>query len=149
VAAISNHYEARLYAKVDAADEESCRPDFGVAIYPGHLSLQDAEWDAEQGKKKFLLQVPAGVDKELSLNPDLRVTRDTPPTFLVYAENDEEDNVNDGLAYYIALKSAKVPTEMHLYALGGHAFGLRHTKDAITDWPALAEVWLRSMGMVP
>jgi acetyl esterase/lipase len=149
VAAISNHYEKRLYPAVDAADEESCRPDFGVAIYPGHLSLEDAAWDARQGEKKFALQVAAGVDKDLSLNPDLHVTSETPPTFLVYAENDQEDNVNDGLAYYIALKNAKVPTEMHLYAQGGHAFGLRHTKDAITDWPELAEVWLRSMGMVP
>jgi acetyl esterase/lipase len=149
VAAISNHYEKRLYAAVDAADKESCRPDFGMAIYPGHLSLSAAEWDAEQGPMKFALQVSAGADRELSLNPDLKVTRETPPQFLLQAEDDDSDSVNDSLAYYIALKNAKVPTEMHLYARGGHAFGLRHTKDAITDWPALAEVWMRSIGMVP
>jgi dipeptidyl aminopeptidase/acylaminoacyl peptidase len=85
----------------------------------------------------------------LALNPDLHVTRQTPPQFLLQAEDDNEDNVDDSLAYYIALKKAKVPTEMHLYAQGGHAFGLRHTKNAITDWTALAEVWMRSMGMVP
>jgi acetyl esterase/lipase len=149
VAAISNHYQKRLYAVVDAADKESCRPDFGVAIYPGHLSLSAAEWDAAQGAKKFPLQIPAGADKELSLNPDLHVTRETPPQFLLQAEDDHEDNVDDALAYYIALKTAGVPTELHLYAKGGHAFGLRHTKDAITDWPALVDVWLKSLGMVP
>jgi acetyl esterase/lipase len=149
VAAISNHYEKRLYAQVDAADEESCRPDFGVAIYPGHLSVSAAEWDAEQGPTKFALKLPAGVDKDLSLNPDLQVRRETPPQFLLQAEDDNEDSVYDSLAYYVALKKAKVPTEMHLYAQGGHAFGLRHTKDAITDWPALMEVWMRSIGMVP
>ena len=148
VAAISNHYERRLYAAVDAADKESCRPDFGVAIYPGHLSLRAAEWDAEQGVKRFPLQVPAGADRELSLNPDLQVTRETPPQFLLQAEDDHEDSVNDALAYYIALKNAGVPTEMHLYAKGGHAFGLRKTKDPITDWPRLVDVWLQTIGMV-
>jgi acetyl esterase/lipase len=148
-AAISNHFEKRLYAAVDAADAESCRPDFGVAIYPGHLSLSAAEWDATQGKKKFSLRIPAGADKELSLNPDLHVTRETPPQFLLQAEDDHEDNVDDALAYYIALKNAGVSTELHLYARGGHAFGLRRTKDAITDWPQLVDVWLKSIGMVP
>jgi acetyl esterase/lipase len=149
VAAISNHFEKRFYAAVDAADAESCRPDFGVAIYPGHLSLSAAEWDASQGEKKFALKVSPGVDKDLALNPDLRVTRETPPQFLLQAEDDNEDSVNDALSYYIALKNAKVPTEMHLYAHGGHAFGLRRTKDPITDWPELVDVWMKSLGMVP
>jgi acetyl esterase/lipase len=147
-AAISNHFEKRLYAKVDAADAESCRPDFGVAIYPGHLSLSAAEWDASQGEKKFPLKSAAGADKDLALNPDLRVTHETPPQFLLQAEDDHEDSVNDALSYYIALKDAKVPTEMHLYAQGGHAFGLRRTKYPITDWPELVEVWLGTIGMV-
>ena len=49
VAAMSTHYEQRLYAAVDSADRASCRPDFAVAVYPGHLSLAAAEWDAKQG----------------------------------------------------------------------------------------------------
>jgi len=149
VAAISNHFERRLYRKIDAADEESCRPDFGVAVYPGHLSVSAAKWDAAQGVKKFPLKIPVGADQELSLNPDLKVTKNTPPQFLLQAEDDHEDNVDDALAYYIALKNAGVATELHLYAKGGHAFGLRHTKDAITDWPGLVDVWMKSLGMVP
>jgi acetyl esterase/lipase len=82
------------------------------------------------------------------LNPDLHVTRQTPPTFLLQAEDDHVDNVNDSLAYYIALKNAGVPVEMHLYAQGGHAFGLRSTKLAITRWPQLVESWLRVIGMI-
>jgi acetyl esterase/lipase len=148
VAAISNHYAKRLYARRDAADDESCRPDFGVAVYPGHLSLAAAKWDAERGAKKFPLKIAPGAG-ELSLNPDLKVTKDTPPQFLLQAENDHEDNVDDALAYYIALKNAGVETELHLYARGGHAFGLRHTKDAITDWPQLVDVWMKTIGMVP
>jgi acetyl esterase/lipase len=147
-AAMSTHFEHRLYPAVDAADKESCRPDFAVAIYPGHLSLSAAEWDAKQGAKKFAVHHPATADKNLGLNPDIPVTPQTPPTFLLQAEDDHVDNVDDSLAYYIALKNAGVPVEMHLYAKGGHAFGLRRTKLPITGWPQLVETWLGTIGMI-
>lgn len=150
-AAMSTHFKTRLYPAVDAADNESCRPDFAVALYPGHLSLSAAEWDARQGTKKFVIPHPAqpSMDADLALNPDLRVTRQTPPTFLLQAEDDHVDNVNDSLAYYIALRNAGAAVEMHLYAQGGHAFGLRRTKLAITEWPKLVEIWLGKLGMIP
>ena len=147
-AAISTHYEKRLYSAVDAADKESCRPDFAVILYPGHLSISAAEWDAEQGARKFVVRVPPNADKNLGLNPEVPVTRQTPPTFLLQAEDDHVDSVNDSLAYYIALKNAGVPAEMHLYAQGGHAFGLRRTKFPITAWPQLVETWLQTIGMI-
>jgi acetyl esterase/lipase len=125
VAEISTHFEHRLYAAVDAADRESCRPDFAVAIYPGHLWTHD----------KF------------ELNSDIHVTRDTPPTFLLQAEDDHVDYVEQSLVYYLGLKNAGVPVEMHLYAHGGHAFGLRRTKLPITGWPQLVETWLRTSGI--
>ena len=126
VTAISTHFENRLYAPVDAADKESCRPDFAIALYPGHL------WERDQN---------------LRLNPNVPVTSNTPPTFLLQAQNDPVDNVNNSLAYYIALKNAKVPVEMHLYAQGGHAYGLRRTRFPITEWPQLVEKWLGTIGM--
>src|SRR3989475_8438226 len=147
-AAMSTHFAKRLYPAVDAADRESCRPDFAVAIYPGHLSIAAAEWDAKQGAKKFVVRHPPNADKDLGLNPDVPVTIQTPPTFLVQAEDDHVDSVDDSLAYYIALKKAGVPVEMHLYAQGGHAFGLRRTKFPITGWPQLVETWLRTLGMI-
>ncbi len=151
-AAMSTHFDKRLYSPVDAADKVSCRPDFAVPIYPGHLSFGAAEWDAKQGTKKFALPNPnhlSVADKELALNPDLHVTNRTSPTFLLQAEDDNVDNVDDALAYYIALKNAKVPVEMHLYAQGRHAFGLRRTKFPITGWPDLVETWLKTIGMIP
>jgi|SRR5208283_255450 len=148
-AAISTHFAKRLYPAVDAADKESCRPDFAVAIYPGHLSLSAAEWDAKQGTKKFVVRHPPNADKELALNPDIPVAKETPPTFLLQAEDDHVDNVDDSLAYYIALKTAGVPVEMHLYAQGGHAFGLRRTELPITAWPQLVETWLGTIGIIP
>jgi acetyl esterase/lipase len=148
-AAISTHYAKRLYAPVDAADKESCRPDFAVAIYPGHLSIAAAEWDAKQGTKKYVVRHAANADMNLGLNPDVPVNGQTPPTFLLQAEDDHVDTVYDALAYYIALKKAGVPAEMHLYAQGGHAFGLRRTKFPITGWPQLVETWLGTIGMTP
>ena len=124
VAEISTSYGHRLYPAVDAADKESARPDFAMVIYPGHLAA------------------PGG------LNPTVPVSRDTPPTFLVQAENDSMDGVKQSLVYYTALAKANVPVEMHLYAHGGHAFGLRRTKFPITAWPKLAKTWLETIGMV-
>jgi acetyl esterase/lipase len=147
VAAMSTHFEHRLYPAVDAADKESCRPDFAVAIYPGHLSLHAAEWDARQGTKKHMVRPSATADKYLGLNPAIPVTSQTPPTFLLQNEDDHVDNVDDSLAYYIALKKIGVPVEMHLYAQGGHAFGLRRTKFPVTGWPSLLETWLDTIGM--
>jgi acetyl esterase/lipase len=149
--AMSVHFDKRLYPAVDAADQLSCRPDFAVAIYPGHLSRAAAEYDAAFGTTKFALPAPdplSTADKNLGLNPDIQVTSQTPPTFLLQAEDDHVDTVYDSLSYYIALQKAGVPAEMHLYAQGNHAFGLRHTRLPITDWPRLVETWLATIGMI-
>ncbi|MDQ6647979.1 MAG: prolyl oligopeptidase family serine peptidase, partial [Pseudomonadota bacterium] len=82
------------------------------------------------------------------LNANVPVTSKTPPTFLVQAEDDYVDGVNQALVYYTALAKAKVPSEMHLYAHGGHAFGFRPTPNPITGWSKLAESWLHTMGIL-
>lgn len=130
VAAMSVHFAQRLYPAVDAADKASCRPDFAVAIYPGHLAL---------GENSF------------ALNPDIRthITLQTPPTFLLQNEDDHVDGVQQSLSYYAGLKKVGVPVEMHLYAQGGHAFGLRPTKLPVTKWPQLVETWLGTIGIIP
>ena len=148
-AAISNHFESRLYPPVDAADQQSCRPDFAVVLYPGHLSLEAARWDAEQSHGKIVVPRAPNQDTGLTLNPDLRLTAQTPPTFLLQNEDDPVDSVTNSLAYYLALKKAGVPVEMHLYAHGGHAFGLRATNLPATQWPALAETWMQTIGATP
>lgn len=127
VAAISTHFRHRLYKAIDAADRKSCRPDFAIALYPGHL------WMEKTGQ----------------LNTYVPVTPHTPPTLIVQAKNDPVDSVNNSKIYYAALKRARVPVEMHLYPEGRHAFGLRPTKFPITRWPELAMKWLRSIHMLP
>ena len=128
VAAVSTHFDKRLYPVVDEADKESCRPDFALALYPGHM-LENAS-------------------KDFELNPAIPVTSQTSPTFLVQAEEDDVDNVQNSLVYYAALKKAGVPVEMHLYPHGRHGFGLRRTDAPITRWPELAETWLEAIGVI-
>jgi acetyl esterase/lipase len=136
VAATSTHFAQRTYHPVDAADGLSCRPDFAIALYPGHL------WEHEDDD-------PATRDEtDLGLRPDIRVRADSPPTFLLQAEDDEVDGVQQSLAYYVALHKAGVPVEMHLYAHGGHAFGLRGKTLPIGHWPTLVEQWLHSIGVL-
>lgn len=133
VAATSTNYEKRTYPVADAADQESCRPDFAIALYPGHMSAD------QDDHEKDLTQI----------NPALPITNKTPPTFIVQAEDDPVDPVEYSLLYYTALVKAKVPAELHLYAQGGHAFALRRTNLPITHWTDLADTWLATIGMIP
>ena len=125
VADVSNHAK-RSYRPVDAADRQSVRPDFAIALYPGHL------W------------------KEPGLTLERGVTIDphAPPTLIIQAEDDATDDIRESLTYYLVLQQAGVPVEMHLYAKGGHAFGLRKTANPITEWPALAERWMSTIGVL-
>lgn len=127
VADLSTHWNKRSYPVVDGADKESCRPDFAVVLYPGHMR--------ENAIKGY------------ELSPTLPVVRSTPPTFLLQAEDDPVDNPTNALIYYMALQKAGVPAELHYYARGGHGFGLRRTDSPITRWPNLVQTWLGSIGM--
>jgi acetyl esterase/lipase len=125
-AALSTHYDKRLYEPVDDADKLSCRPDFAVVVYPGYLAL---------------------AEKNFAPNPEINPTADAPPTFLVQAEDDPV-HVENALVYYQQLKNAKVPSELHVYAQGGHGYGLRRTALPVTTWPQAAETWLHTIGVL-
>lgn len=121
--ALSTNFDKRLYDPVDAADQQSCRPDFALIIYPGYLAM---------------------AEENFAPNPEIHVTSQTPTSFLIQAEDDPV-HVENSLVYYQALKNAKVPAEMHLYAKGGHGYGLRATALPITHWPELAQKWLERL----
>ena len=129
VAATSVHFNQRVYPRIDATDDVSCRPDFAIAIYPGHLVA---------GDNTLALQQDVGA----------HLSSQTPPTFLLQNEDDMVDGVEQAISYYAGLKRAGVPVEMHLYSQGGHAFGLRRTKLPATSWPDLAERWLMTIGVL-
>ena len=122
---LSNNYTERVYPAVDAADQVSCRPDFCILIYPAYLTVKDQD------------NAPA---------PELSVSAaKTPPTFIVVAE-DDRSWAEVGLFYYVALKRANVPAELHAYPNGGHGFGLRPTASLSSTWPDRAADWMRAAG---
>jgi len=126
-AAISTDYDERIYDPIDGADKLSCRPDFAVVIYPGYLALE---------KENF------------APNHDILPTANTPPTFIVQAEDDPV-HVENALVYYRELKDAKVPAELHIYAQGGHGYGLRRTALPVTTWPESLDTWLHTIKVLP
>jgi len=126
-AALSTHFDKRLYNSVDAADQLSCRPDFAVIVYPGYLAI------AEQN---------------FAPNSEIHVTQQTPPAFIVQTEDDPV-HVENSTLYFLALKNANVRAELHLYAEGGHGYGLRRTALPVTGWPRLVETWLHTIQILP
>jgi acetyl esterase/lipase len=126
-AAISNLYGQKLYDPIDAADTLSCRPDFSVVIYPGYLAL---------------------AEKDFGPNADIVPTKDTPPTIIVQAEDDPV-HVENAVVYFMQLKKAGVPAELHVFAQGGHGYGLRPTELPVTRWPMLVETWMRTIKVLP
>jgi acetyl esterase/lipase len=127
MAIMSSTHFARLYRAVDSADSASARPDFALVLYPGRMAYRHTNFRP---------------------NPAIQVTDRTPPTFLVHAYDDTMNMVENSLLYASALRKAGVPAEVHVYAAGGHAFGLRRTGTSASGWPQLAEAWLRHIRMV-
>jgi acetyl esterase/lipase len=125
-ATASNNYETRTYPKIDAADDVSSRPDFTLLIYPAYLTLKDQN------------------DK---IAPELPITAQTPPTFIVMTQ-DDGIRVETAMFYSLALKNAKVPCELHVYPSGGHGYGLRPSEQTVTTWPARAADWLGKLGVL-
>jgi acetyl esterase/lipase len=135
VADVSTNYRKRAYILTDDIDKTDCRPNFGIVMFPGHMTNHTS--------------------KPFELNKKLPVDGNTPPTFLLQAGNDPIDPIENSLVYYIALKKANVQAEYHVYAEGGHAFGLNRTildnpnwnKLPIADWEKLVERWLQTINM--
>ncbi|HEV3024788.1 MAG TPA: alpha/beta hydrolase [Pirellulales bacterium] len=123
-AATSTNFDQRTYEALDAADKVSCRPDFTVLVYPAYL-----------------------VDKEGKLSPEIRVTKESPPTFFAHAYDDGIGPENS-IGMFTALKQAGVSAELHIYASGGHGFGLRPSEHAASTWPARCEEWMRGRGLI-
>lgn len=123
---VSIFNEQRQYESVDEIDKVSCRPDFAVLIYPGGFE--------EKG--------------QLKLRNDVNFTKESPPMFFVHAFDDNVTVLNT-LLLAAELKKVGVPAEVHVYATGGHGYGLRHVEgQPVTDWPKPCEAWLRTMHII-
>lgn len=123
-ALLSTDSVQQTYELTDEVDRVSARPNFTILVYPAYLAT-----------------------KSDTLAPPLKVDAKTPPTFLVQTEDDGV-RVESSIVYYLALKRANVPVEMHLYSRGGHGYGLRPSQDLVSSWPLRAEAWMKSAGFL-
>ena len=121
----ATNFDKRAYDPADDADKVSCRPDFAVLCYPAYLVD----------------------DKTHELKPDIRVTAQTPPCFFVHA-GDDKISAENSARMYLALKAAGVGAELHVYATGGHGFGLRPSDQPVSAWPQRCAEWFRDRGLL-
>ena len=124
-AAASTNFDKRAYERIDAIDDVSCRPDFGVVIYPGGILNKGTT----------------------ELAQEIRVTADTPRSFIAQANDDPASD--NSVYYYLALKRAKVPAELHIYAAGGHGFGMKKSDKPCATWPDRCAQWMVNQGILP
>lgn len=131
VAALVSVMQQRQYEPLDDVDKVSCRPDFAVLVYPGGLDEKSKDEKAQP-----------------KLREEVSVTKETPPMFFVHAFDDGVSVFNT-LLLATELKKVGVPAEVHVYATGGHGYGLRHVDgQPVTDWPKPCEAWLRTMKVI-
>jgi acetyl esterase/lipase len=121
----STNYDKRVYEPIDDLDKVSCRPDFTVLIYPAYLTNKTKD----------------------ALLPEIRVTKETPPTFFAHAWNDGVP-AEGSILMYLALKKENVPADLHVYATGGHGFGLRPSDKPCSKWPERCGEWMKSQGLL-
>ena len=130
----------------DPIDRASSRPDFLVLGYPwiGAISSDTSHLSY----CKLFNVMDRCEELRLAYSPDLFVTKDTPPTFLYHTFTDQTVPVEQGLRFYEALIKAGVPSEMHIFANGGHGSGLGKGDASLDQWPGLLETWLRGHGLL-
>jgi len=142
---LSARFRARVYAPVDAADRLSAKPLCAAPIYPV-VSMEPAL--AHPGSRQLMLGPNPSPAQEAAHSPDHNVPADAPPHFLVHAQDDDVVPVENSLRLHAALRAQKVAAEMHLFASGGHGFGLRKAVGKpVEAWPDLWRAWARTVGL--
>ena len=139
------HFQTRYSEPADEIDRSSCRPDFMILMYP---VISFTEWYTHKGSRRNLLGENPGEDLMESFSNEKQVTPETPPTFLVHADDDEVVPPENSIAFYLALRKAKVPAEMHIYEKGGHGFGPGAGKGACSSWMARCTDWMKGRGLL-
>jgi acetyl esterase/lipase len=139
------HFDAGNPKAEDPIDRVSCRPGFMVLIYP--VITMTAPYTHEGSRGNLLGENP---DEELVnlLSNEKQVTAETPPAFLVHTTEDKAVPSENSVQFYLAMKAAGVPVELHLFEKGPHGFGLAPSDPALSVWPGMCVQWLRGRGIL-
>jgi acetyl esterase/lipase len=139
------HFKDKVYKASDEIDKASARPDFGVLIYP---VISFTEWFTHKGSRRNLLGTEPNEELYERFSNEKQVTSETPPTFLIHTWEDTGVPAENSIAFYLALRKAKVPAEMHVFAKGRHGFGLGKDLPGTSAWPELCQNWMKATGLL-
>ena len=139
------HFQKGKANAEDPVERVSCRPDFMILVYP---VISFVEWCAHSGSRRNLLGDEPDRSLVESLSNEKQVTAKTPPTFLVHANDDKGVPPENSIYFYLALRKAKVPSEIHIYERGGHGFGLGKKHGAVSSWSVRCADWMRGRGFL-
>jgi acetyl esterase/lipase len=129
----------------DPVEKMSCRPDFMLLLYP---VISFDESTGHMGSRKNLIGEGNDWNLAKQYSNELNVTKDTPPTFLVLADDDKTVNPQNSVDFYLALKKYKIPAEMHIFQEGGHGFGMTKKNLPVDQWPDLFYNWLKAQKII-
>jgi len=141
----ATHFDAGDRNAADPIERVSCRPDFAVLIYP--VISFTTEYTHAGSRKNLLGENP---DPELvkKFSNELQVTPETPPTFLVHTSGDTGVPAENSVLFYLAMRKAGVPAEMHIFEKGQHGFGLGPNDPVLSQWPKLCIAWMKGRGLL-
>jgi acetyl esterase/lipase len=145
VSTVLTHFDGGDANSTDVVAQQSAKPDFGVLAYPVILFGQPK---SHKGSEKNLLGPAASEEQLRSLQNDLNVTKETPPTFLFHTLEDVAVPPENSLAFYAAMVKNGVPGELHIYEKGKHGVGLGKNIEATNDWSNALARWLKTRGIV-
>ena len=126
-------------------DATSSRPDFAVLIYPVITMNQDS---SHKGSQRNLLGDSPSSELLQKLSTDRQVTPQTPPTFLFHTNEDAGVPAENSVQFYLALRKAGVPGELHIFQKGEHGVGLAPADRALRVWPELLFTWMEGLGVM-
>lgn len=139
------HFDAGDASAADPIDRVSSRPDFMVLAYP--VISFTAEYSHRGSARNLLGEKPDPALLE-NLSNEKQVTAQTPPTFLFHTDADSGVPAENSVAFYLALRKAKVPAELHIYEKGPHGVGLAPTDPVLSTWRERLAGWLYSRGLL-
>jgi len=145
VSTIGTHFDAGNASAPDPIDRVSSRPDFLILAYPV-ISFTDPA--THKGSMKNLLGDNPDPALVRNLSNELQVTPQTPPTFLFQTNEDTTVPAENSVLFYLALRKAGVPAELHIYQKGPHGVGLGNGDAALSGWPVVLANWLRTRGLI-
>lgn len=143
-ATVETHFDEGQKSSSDPIERESSRPDFAILSYPV-ITMRDPY--VHKGSRQNLLGPSPSAHRVDLLSNELQVTGRTPPTFLFHTSDDPVVPVQNSIEFYLALRKANVPAEMHIYEHGKHGVGLAADDAALASWPTLLSNWLKAHGL--